>query len=73
MVKSSGVGWWVAHVIIVKKIRILDFGLIFWTQTLDSGLQASDLGLQTWDFGLRPVNSFCMMLDTRNVPLTHGW
>ena len=29
------------------KIRIWDFGLLFWNQTLDSGLQASDLGLWT--------------------------
>ncbi len=35
------------------KIRIWDFGLIFVTQTLDSGLQASDLGL----FELRLVKN----------------
>ena len=29
------------------KVRIWDFGLLFWTQSLDSELQASDLGLWT--------------------------
>ncbi len=51
MVKSywwGGWGGWVAHVIIViASVGKFgwDFGLIFWTQTLDSGLQASDSGL----------------------------
>ena len=51
MVKSYGVGgggggrcdYCDSH---SPKIRIWDFGLIFGTQTSDSGLQASDLGLR---------------------------
>ena len=47
------------------KIRILDFGLIFWNKTSDSGLQASD-------FGLRLVN-YCWIIWWEKVGKLPVW
>ena len=54
-------GWWVGGPCdycdsLSPKIRIWDFGLIFWTHILDSNFRLRTSGFRLWDFGLRLVN-----------------